>query len=89
MVADQNTRAESRLTQEWIAVIMDNITELVTTQGPIDVQHHTMAIFGTTLGLARETHLRTAWDRLAERGVVLPRPKGKENKIENQTIRPA
>lgn len=88
MVSEQNTRTEIKLNQEWIDTIADNITTLIAMHGPVDVQGHTKALFGTTLGLARETHLRVAWDQLSDRGVVLPRLKGKNNKIENQAIRP-
>ncbi|MFD1149083.1 three-Cys-motif partner protein TcmP [Saccharothrix hoggarensis] len=88
MTDEQNTRAEARRNQEWISMIARNVTTLLAVHGPVDVQDRTKDIFGTTLGLARETHLRAAWDLLANQGVALPRLKGK-NKIENQTIRPA
>jgi hypothetical protein len=89
VVSEQNTRTEIKLNQEWIDTIADNITTLTAVHGSVDVQSHTKALFGTTLGLAPETHLRVAWDQLSDRGVVLPRLNGTNNKIENQTIRPA
>ena len=88
MVAGQNARTEAKLNQSWIDVIAANITEFVLTRGSAGVQDHTEALYGATLGLAREMHLREAWDQLAGRGVVRPRLKGKGNKIENQTIVP-
>lgn len=86
LIADERIRAENALNERWIQDIAGNMSALIADYGQISIQRQTKAIYGATLGLARTTHLRQAWDQLADQGLVRPRLKGGNNKIENQTI---
>ncbi len=74
---EHNAESASKLAEEWVNTIASNIEELVTQSPSVSVRDRTADLFGTTLGLARETHLRKAWKSLAQQGVVKPIGKGK------------
>jgi three-Cys-motif partner protein len=61
----------------WIAEIAANIDELLKTHPAFVVQEKLGDVFGRTLGLARETHIRKALTILKARLVVREVPKGK------------
>lgn len=70
-VSEQEARdVEARLDEEWTKTIAANITQLIAHQPAIKVQDNCTAIYGATLGLAREKHLVKAWKGLAKEGRV-------------------
>jgi three-Cys-motif partner protein len=84
-VSEQDARAvEERLENTWTDVVTANIRQLVAQQPTVSVQSQFDKVYGTTLGLAREKHVRRAWDRLADEGVVQPR--NKAEKLRRLTI---
>ncbi|MBE1466229.1 three-Cys-motif partner protein TcmP [Kibdelosporangium phytohabitans] len=73
-VSEKDARTvEQRLETEWTDVVTANIRQLIAQQSTVSVQSQFDEIYGTTLGLAREKHVRRAWDRLADENVVQPR----------------
>jgi three-Cys-motif partner protein len=66
---------------EWIAVLERNVHELLRAGRPIRVFDHIEAIFGSTLGFARGTHLRAALRKLNEAGSLAEPPKGEFDKM--------
>jgi three-Cys-motif partner protein len=85
MVEQAEQRAEQQLQDQWTRAIAENIKQLAHAGHALSVQDRTAALYGTTLGLAREMHLRRAWDMLAEQGAVQARDK--KTKIRLQAIR--
>lgn len=67
--------AEQRLDQTWSEVIATNIRALLVNEPALPVEARFADIYGTTMGLAREKHLRGAWDQLADERLVQPRQK--------------
>jgi len=67
------TEAEAALEAQWIEIIESNIRELLTEHDEVPVASEVLNIFGRTLALAREKHLRKAWDNLTAAGLVEPR----------------
>ena len=55
---------EKRLEAEWVQIIATNLEELQSTHGAFRVGEHQLQVYGTTLGLAREKHVRAAIQRL-------------------------
>lgn len=78
------TAAEQRLDHMWSAVIATNIRDLLTSQPALPVEARFADIYGPTMGLAREKHLRAAWDQLVEDGLIQPR--NKKEKLRKLTI---
>jgi three-Cys-motif partner protein len=85
LIAD-NARAEQQLERHWEDVIAANLRNSLDTCHELHVRDRTADIFGTTLGMARGKHLRVAWNRLIDEGLVRPRD---NRKLEEQTIRRA
>ncbi|MEO6944781.1 MAG: three-Cys-motif partner protein TcmP [Lacisediminihabitans sp.] len=73
---DKWKRNEELLQAEWEKLIADNIVALLVTRAQFTVLDHLQEIYGPTLGLAREKHLRAAWKSLANQGKVLAPPAG-------------
>lgn len=76
--------AEQRLDQTWTTAIAGHIRTLLVKEAAISIESRFADIYGNTLGLAREKHLRAAWDQLADEGLVYPRQKSA--KLRRQTI---
>ncbi len=70
---DAWTRQQRQLEQQWLDVIGDNLLQLAGKHGPVRLLRHIRAVYGTTLGSAREKHVRAAWDARAAAGDLLPR----------------
>ncbi|WP_189054508.1 three-Cys-motif partner protein TcmP [Longimycelium tulufanense] len=77
-------RAETLLENQWIEEVAENLRALTIQQVAIKIRENMSGIFGRTLGMARERHLRKAWDQLAEEDVLDARPK--KGKMLWQTI---
>ena len=60
----------------WVDSISLNIEQLLGERGFVNLGESILDVYGATLGLARELHVRKAWDQLSERGVASPRDKG-------------
>lgn len=60
----------------WVDELADNIEELFKTKAGFVVEDELGTVFGRTLGLARETHIRKAFNSLKARGIVKTVPKG-------------
>jgi len=60
----------------WVDEIATNIETLLDTEASFFIQDKLGDVFGRTLGLARETHIRQALVALFARGVVREVPKG-------------
>lgn len=61
----------------WVGEIATNVRVLLQERPAVSVQGSLGAVLGKTLGLARETHLRTALKRLETEGLVEPCSTGK------------
>jgi hypothetical protein len=61
----------------WIQEIASNVRALLTGQGSVSVRSSLGEVLGRTLGLARETHLRSALKLLEGEGLIHPCSKGK------------
>ena len=69
--------SEDLLEHEWIKEIEANITGLIASRrSPFAVRQQYAAILGSSLGLARSMHIRTAVKNLYERGVTETDGKG-------------
>ncbi|UUV28701.1 three-Cys-motif partner protein TcmP [Amycolatopsis roodepoortensis] len=75
---------EAKLEDQWVATITTNITTLLDKTSALRIEASFADIYGKTLGLAREKHLRRAWDQLYDAGLVLKRDKAQ--KIRRLTI---
>lgn len=64
---------EVALEAEWVDTIADNLEVLLGQRPFVNLGTEMVAVYGSTLGLARETHVRQAWDELDLRRVVLKR----------------
>lgn len=84
MVEADFKRQEARLRQEWVDLICENI--LKTPGASLEVSSDLLSILGSTIGLAGESQLKSAWDRLASAGQVAPRDKSRE--VHKQRIIP-
>lgn len=80
-------KREVALEAEWIGIISENIRSLAGVETETRVREHAVAIYGTTLGSAREKHIRAAWDALATQGVVQDRDKSMK-RLRDGVIRP-
>lgn len=74
-------KADAELTlwepeDEWIATLTRNVYRLLRSGRPIQVIQHIEAIYGSTLGFARGTHLRKALHKLDRLGALAEPPKG-------------
>lgn len=85
MSEQEATQIEDRLEVGWIDVIKNNIRQLIARQPAVPILSNFAEVYGTTLGLAREKHLRAAWDRLAAENVVRQRNKS-EKRLRNMSI---
>ena len=61
----------------WELEIQRNLVTLLIQRKPFVVQSNLEGVFGRTLGLAREKHLRKALSRLLQTGQIRDQPKGK------------
>lgn len=77
--------AEAALDAEWVRTIKENIAQLIDARAELVVATDIVEIYGTTVTLAREKHLRQAWDELSAEGLVAARDK--PTKLRDQTIR--
>lgn len=68
-------RQQHALELEWQDAIGRNLVQLAAGRGPDRLLHHIKAVYGTTLGSAREKHVRAAWDTRAAAGELAPRDK--------------
>lgn len=66
---------EKRLEAGWVDTIAGNIRGLIAQRPAVKLTTAVREVYGSTLGLARDTHVRKAWDILADEDVVQPRPK--------------
>lgn len=64
----------------WIDEIAANIEDILKSAAGFTVQSKLGEVFGRTLGLARETHIRKALKKLEARGVIETVPTGKLQK---------
>lgn len=60
----------------WTQRLERNILQLLLEQPTVQVGQHTREVYGDLLGLARETHVRSALKRLHERGMLADAPTG-------------
>ena len=66
---------ERERSDAWIDAISMNIERLLCERPLVNLGDDLVAVYGSTLGLARELHVRKAWDQLTERGVASSRDK--------------
>lgn len=78
----QSGRAASR--PDVVCRDSHNIRSLLASQPALPVEARFADIYGPTMGLAREKHLRAAWDQLVEDGLIQPR--NKKEKLRKLTI---
>lgn len=69
--AKDGERQEKGLDAEWVQSICDNVRRINSSR--LAVAPNVSLILGTTLGLAGERHIRSAWDKLAGEGYLRPR----------------
>lgn len=63
--------------EAWIEDIASNIKTILQTNNSFMIEEKVDVVFGRTMGLARETHIRSALKKLAAEGVIDAVPKGK------------
>ena len=85
MSEQEAKQIEDQLEAVWVNVIAKNIEQLVARQPAVSILSNFAGIYGTTLGLAREKHLRAAWDRLALENMIQQRNKS-ERRLRNMSI---
>jgi three-Cys-motif partner protein len=66
---------EALLEKGWVQAIAENLEWLLMKSSFVNLGPSIVDVYGTTLGLARESHVRKAWDLLNDRKVALPRDK--------------
>jgi three-Cys-motif partner protein len=66
-------KQEAQLEQEWSAAIADNLRALLRSHPAVRLGDHLDAVYGTTLGLARERHVNAAWRQLVASGDASPK----------------
>lgn len=75
---------------QWIEHVAQNLSTMLAEQGAFRLEREVNAIYGSTLGFARLTHVRKAWDLLVQRGVAKERPKlSRGVQLKDLTIYPA
>ncbi|MGW4528802.1 three-Cys-motif partner protein TcmP [Amycolatopsis sp. NPDC004378] len=85
-ITEQEARdIEAELENGWVATIASNIRNMLDQTSSLRIEESFADIYGATLGLAREKHLRRAWDQLHDTGFVHRRDT--TQKIRRQTIR--
>lgn len=82
----KHREAEAALDVEWVGVIKASIKELLKSHEQLVVATDVVEIYGPAVTLAREKHLRQAWDELDKEEVVQPRIKSQ--KLRDQVIKP-
>jgi hypothetical protein len=69
------TKEQEQMREEWVRVIQDNLAALLVAGSPVQLGSNVRGVYGQTLGLAREKHVRRAWDALANAGGAARRDK--------------
>jgi three-Cys-motif partner protein len=78
-ISDAEAEAqEAILHRDWVRIIKQNMHSLVAALGTVPVKRHVVEILGSSISLAGEKQLRTAWDELAVDGVLKPRDKSQK-----------
>lgn len=77
LIKNKFERQEQDLRREWVNLICQNIID--SPEPALSVARDLETILGTTIGLAGESHIKSAWDLLATRGEVAPRDTGVRN----------
>lgn len=67
--------------EQWVETVARNVHELLRAGRPVRVFDHIEAIFGSTLGFARGTHLRKALRQLNAAAAFAAPPKGEFEKM--------
>lgn len=76
-LSDQDfERKEGELDKEWVKQIAGNLRKLIDEHDEVPMLQFVFEIYGSTLGLARDRHIRKAWDQLAKEGFAVDRTKG-------------
>lgn len=75
---------EVKLSDEWVSTIAGNLEGLLARHGSVNLADNVKAVYGDTLGLARDKHVTRAWDRLTEAGLAFPRVK--KTRLEYATV---
>lgn len=81
------TDAESALAESWVACIEANCGQLLREIGSFTPGEHYSQVFGTVLGEARQTHLRSAWRNLYESGETSTNPRGERKLLRTRMQR--
>lgn len=66
---------EAALECSWVAEIEQNLCHLLDARPQVDLVDNIREVYGATLGLAREKHVRRAWDALDDVHFAAPRPR--------------
>ena len=69
-------RVESVEAEQWVQIIERNLADLIRTGSPFKIIDNIVAVYGDTLGLARETHVRRAVKNLHATGLSKDDGKG-------------
>ena len=77
--AQQLVLVPPNLEQDWQGQIERNLTALLGRGQPFRLCDKTIEVYGETLGLAREMHVRDALEALHARGETPTNPKGVRN----------
>lgn len=68
-------KGQTQIEAAWVRVIEQNLLGLLVGHSRVQLGHHVREVYGSTLSLARDTHVRQAWDALAAAGGAAPRDK--------------
>lgn len=61
------------LEQGWVTTIADNVRQLLQERGSVRLGDHLPEVYGSTLSLARDTHVNQAWAALVASGEASPK----------------
>lgn len=74
-------KQEEQLESEWVTTIADNLRGLLSEHTSIRLGDHLNAVYGPTLGLARDKHVNAAWKQLVSSRAASPK-KSNEKRLE-------
>jgi hypothetical protein len=96
VAADQQVRARSKprdgqqptseRTQNWQGQIEQNVKALLASRDGFKLEDEIQAVYGETLGLARQTHVHAAIKRLWKDGRTTTDPRGKSKNLHKLVV---
>lgn len=79
---------ERQLGDRWVQDIQVNMRDLLRRTPRAKLGNHLAEIYGSTVGLARDTHVNRAWRQLVQAGEAAPKPPGVKQLFDAVIARP-